>query len=104
MPKVYIIPQMQPNAFATGRNPSHAAVAATEGLLRMLTKEELRGVMAHEVAHIVHRDILTQTIVSSESGLASLTFCARGSSSPSRNRAVSPGSVKLQPTISSKRD
>ncbi len=63
MPKVYIIPQMQPNAFATGRNPSHAAVAATEGLLRMLTKEELRGVMAHEVAHIVHRDILTQTIV-----------------------------------------
>lgn len=63
MPKVYIIPQMQPNAFATGRNPSHAAVAATEGLLRMLSKEELRGVMAHEVAHIVHRDILTQTIV-----------------------------------------
>src|SRR5690606_27174085 len=63
MPKVYIIPQMQPNAFATGRNPSNAAVAATEGLLRMLNKEELKGVMAHEIAHIVHRDILTQTIV-----------------------------------------
>ena len=63
MPKVYIIPQMQPNAFATGRNPANAAVAATEGLLRMLNKEELKGVMAHEIAHIVHRDILTQTIV-----------------------------------------
>jgi len=63
MPKVYIIPQAQPNAFATGRNPSNAAVAATEGILRMLTKDELKGVMAHEIAHIVHRDILTQTIV-----------------------------------------
>ena len=60
MPKVYIIPQMQPNAFATGRNPSNAAVAATEGLLHMLSKEELKGVMAHEIAHIVHRDILTR--------------------------------------------
>jgi heat shock protein HtpX len=63
MPKVYIIPQAQPNAFATGRNPSNAAVAATQGILRMLTKDELKGVMAHEIAHIVHRDILTQTIV-----------------------------------------
>lgn len=63
MPKVYIIPQDQPNAFATGRNPSNAAVAATQGILRMLTKDELKGVMAHEIAHIVHRDILTSTIV-----------------------------------------
>lgn len=63
MPRVYIIPEMQPNAFATGRNPNHSAVAATEGILRTLNKDELRGVMAHEVAHIVHRDILTQTIV-----------------------------------------
>jgi heat shock protein HtpX len=63
MPRVYIIPEMQPNAFATGRNPNHSAVAATEGILRTLTKDELRGVMAHEVAHIVNRDILIQTIV-----------------------------------------
>lgn len=63
MPRVYILPQPQPNAFATGRNPSHAAVAVTEGLMRMLSREEMKGVLAHEVAHIVNRDILTQTIV-----------------------------------------
>ncbi|MDI6401031.1 zinc metalloprotease HtpX [Balneolaceae bacterium ANBcel3] len=65
MPKVYIIPQEQPNAFATGRNPQNAAVAATQGILRSLTDKELRGVMAHELAHIKNRDILTQTIVTS---------------------------------------
>lgn len=63
MPKVYIIPQNQPNAFATGRNPENSAVAATEGILKTLTKDELRGVMAHELAHVKNRDILTQTIV-----------------------------------------
>jgi len=62
MPKVYIIPDMSPNAFATGRNPSHAAVAATEGILRMLPEAELEGVIAHELAHIKHRDILISTI------------------------------------------
>jgi len=62
MPKVYIIPQTSPNAFATGRNPEHAAVAATEGILQMLSDEELEGVIAHELAHVKHRDILIGSI------------------------------------------
>ncbi|MGD8748939.1 MAG: zinc metalloprotease HtpX [Balneolaceae bacterium] len=62
-PAVYVIPQQQPNAFATGRNPEHAAIAVTEGILEILNKEELRAVLAHEIAHIRNRDILTQTIV-----------------------------------------
>jgi heat shock protein HtpX len=62
MPRVYIIPQPSPNAFATGRNPSHAAVAATEGVLRLMTDEELEGVIAHELAHVKHRDILISSV------------------------------------------
>jgi heat shock protein HtpX len=62
MPKVYVIPDASPNAFATGRNPEHAAVAATEGILRMLPENELEGVIAHELAHVKHRDILISTI------------------------------------------
>jgi heat shock protein HtpX len=62
MPKVYLIPQMSPNAFATGRNPEHAAVAATEGILQMLDDDELDGVVAHELAHVKHRDILISSI------------------------------------------
>jgi heat shock protein HtpX len=62
MPRVYVIPEQSPNAFATGRNPTHAAVAATEGILRILDQEELEGVIAHELAHVKHRDILISSI------------------------------------------
>jgi len=62
MPKVYIIPDSSPNAFATGRNPDHAAVAATEGILRILSPNELEGVIAHELAHVHHRDILIGSV------------------------------------------
>lgn len=71
MPKVYIIPDMSPNAFATGRNPQHAAVAATEGIMQLLTEEELAGVMAHELAHVRHRDILIGTIAATVAGAIS---------------------------------
>src|SRR5262249_30736916 len=62
MPKIYLIPTDSPNAFATGRNPKHAAVAVTEGILRLLDDEELEGVFAHELGHVRNRDILTSSI------------------------------------------
>jgi heat shock protein HtpX len=68
MPKVYIIPEDSPNAFATGRNPEHAAVAATEGILRILSPEELEGVLAHEMAHVRNRDILIGTVAATLAG------------------------------------
>jgi heat shock protein HtpX len=72
MPRVYIIPSESPNAFATGRNPEHAAVAATEGILRVLTPDELEGVMAHELAHVRNRDILVGTIAATFAGAISM--------------------------------
>jgi heat shock protein HtpX len=83
MPKVYVIDNPQPNAFATGRNPEHAAVAATTGLLKMLNRDEVAGVMAHELAHVKNRDSLTMTITAVLAGaigmLANFAFFFGGS-------------------------
>lgn len=74
MPRLYMIPQDQPNAFATGRSPKHSAVAVTRGITRLLSEDELRGVLAHELAHIRHRDILIQTIAAAIGG--AITYLA----------------------------
>ena len=77
-PKIYIINQPQPNAFATGRNPDHAAVAVTTGIMRMLSVEELEGVIGHELSHIKHRDILISTIAATIAGAISyLAYMAK---------------------------
>src|SRR5687767_11784762 len=75
MPKVYVIPDSSPNAFATGRNPQHAAVAATEGILRLLPENELEGVIAHELAHVRHRDILISSVAATIA--ATIMFASR---------------------------
>jgi heat shock protein HtpX len=73
MPKVYVIPDASPNAFATGRNPSHAAVAATEGIMRLLNDQELEGVIAHELAHVKHRDILISSVAATVAAAIMMT-------------------------------
>ncbi|HEU0070782.1 MAG TPA: zinc metalloprotease HtpX [Alphaproteobacteria bacterium] len=94
MPKVYIIENDQPNAFATGRNPENAAVAATTGLLRNLSHEEVAGVMAHELAHVKNRDTLIQTITATIAGaigmLANFAFFFGGSRDSDGNRNGNP--------------
>lgn len=74
MPKVYIIPNQTPNAFATGRDPEHAAVAVTEGIMRMLSQDELEGVIAHELAHIKHRDILIGSMAATIAGAINMLY------------------------------
>ena len=74
MPRLYVIPQQQPNAFATGRNPKHSAVAVTQGIVQLLNDDELKGVLGHELTHIKHRDILIQTVAASIGG--AITYIA----------------------------
>ena len=97
MPKVYIIPGASPNAFATGRDPSHAAVAATEGVLRILDEREIEGVIAHELAHVKHRDILISSVAATMA--AAIMMIARmaqfaamfgGGRSDDRDRGANP--------------
>jgi heat shock protein HtpX len=75
MPAVYMIPTDTPNAFATGRNPQHAAVAVTEGIMRILSEDELEGVLAHELAHVANRDVLISTIAATLAG--AITYLAQ---------------------------
>ena len=101
MPRVYLIDTPQPNAFATGRNPEHAAVAATTGLLEALTREELAGVIAHELAHIKNRDTLTTTVTATIAGaistLAQFGFLFGGRDSERSNPLVMIAMALLAP-------
>ena len=103
MPRAYLIEENAPNAFATGRNPAHAAVAATTGILRTLSERELRGVMAHELAHVKHRDILISTVSATMAGAISMLanfamiFGGRGSEGRPANPIASIAVMLLAP-------
>ncbi|HQU80100.1 MAG TPA: zinc metalloprotease HtpX [Azonexus sp.] len=107
MPRVYIIDEQQPNAFATGRNPEHAAVAATSGILQLLSASELRGVMAHELTHVAHRDILISTISATMAGAISalanfaMFFGGRGSDGRPANPLATIAVALLAPLAAS---
>jgi heat shock protein HtpX len=107
MPKVYLIQEDAPNAFATGRNPQNAAVAATTGILRVLSERELRGVMAHELAHVKHRDILISTVSATMAGAISMLanfamfFGGRGSDGQRANPIASIAVMLLAPLAAS---
>ncbi len=107
MPRVYLINQEQPNAFATGRNPQHAAVAATTGILQLLSARELRGVMAHELAHVRNRDILISTISATMAGAISalanfaMLFGGRGGDGQRSNPLASIAVALLAPLAAS---
>lgn len=101
MPKVYIVPSLGANAFATGRDPEHAAVAVTEGILKILPEDELEGVIAHELTHIINRDTLTQAVAATVAG--AISFLAQmvsyslwfGGGSRDDNRGANPLGVLL---------
>ncbi|NLM92797.1 MAG: zinc metalloprotease HtpX [Bacteroidales bacterium] len=95
MPKVYIVPDNTPNAFATGRSPKHAAVAATQGILSLLNDEELAGVMAHELSHVKNRDTLTSTVAATLVGAITFVGQMGRTSSTSRNPLVYIGVLLL---------
>ena len=98
VPKVYIVDNQQPNAFATGRNPEHGAVAATTGLLNILSREEMTGVLAHELSHIKHRDTLTMTVTATIAGAISIlaNFALFFGSGDNRNNPLGfVGSIAL---------
>jgi heat shock protein HtpX len=90
MPKLYLIPEQSPNAFATGRNPSHSSVAFTSGILQLMNDQELSGVVAHELGHVLHRDILLSSVAATLAGaitmLARMAFWFGGSSRDDDNR------------------